>query len=273
MSKPRKHLLIQVMFVIPILLGTSCYASATLPLLSAQHDMSYFDKVPMTSSSVQLEIPDYEGIKRDTYYLLAYQVSVIGILYTMPEGISGWSEETKNSYSFSKWKENVQHPEWDKDDYFINYALHPYWGAAYYVRARERRLNHHQAFWYSTALSTLYEFGFEALFERPSIQDLVVTPIGGAVLGDYFMRLRRNILEREMLGEVNMKDRWLLLVTDPLGTINNKVDRFFGRYAEFEMRTFIRTRPVQRDEQLAPLQHYPETNRKRAFGIELKLRF
>jgi hypothetical protein len=32
-------------------------------------------------------------------------------------------------------------------------------------------------------LSGLYEFGLEALFERPSYQDLTVTPMAGALLG------------------------------------------------------------------------------------------
>jgi hypothetical protein len=31
--------------------------------------------------------------------------------------------------------------------------------------------------------SLLYEFGIEALFERPSYQDLIVTPVGGLLLG------------------------------------------------------------------------------------------
>jgi hypothetical protein len=33
--------------------------------------------------------------------------------------------------------------------------------------------------------SAPYEFGVEALFERPSYQDLFVTPIGGALLGGF----------------------------------------------------------------------------------------
>jgi O-acetylhomoserine/O-acetylserine sulfhydrylase len=60
-------------------------------------------------------------------------------------------------------------------------------------RARERGFDERASFWYSFAMSTAYEFGAEALFEQPSIQDLIVTPVGGVILGEYFIRLRARI--------------------------------------------------------------------------------
>jgi len=265
--------LIRAIALIPMLFSATCYASDNMPAVATEPNLPYPDNVPSSLVSEKRVRPDYEGLKRDTYYLFAYQFAVIGMLYVMPEGISGWSEESKDNYSFSQWKENVRHAEWDKDDYVINYVLHPYWGAAYYVRGRERDLSRTQAFWYSTALSTLYEYGFEALFERPSIQDLVVTPLAGIVVGDYFMQLRGDILERQRLGETSTKDRWLLLATDPLGAVNNRVDRFFGRDADFSVRTYLRTQYTRPAEPLTSHQPYTEETSQRTFGIELKIRF
>jgi hypothetical protein len=171
--------------------------------------------------------PDWPGIGRDTAYFLGYQFVAVGILFVAPESISGWSEEDKDNYDIDKWKANVRDPIWDKDAWWINYITHPYWGAAYYIRARERGFEPMPAFWYSALLSTLFEFGAEALFERPSYQDLVVTPVAGALIGEYlFSPLRERI--RAKPGQLVWSDKALLFATDPLGVLNAEVDRLFG---------------------------------------------
>jgi hypothetical protein len=171
--------------------------------------------------------PDWSGLGRDTGYFLGYQFVAIGVLYIAPESISGWSEEDKANYSFSKWKENVRNPTWDDDAWWINYITHPYWGAAYYIRGRERGLERMPAFWFSAFLSTLFEFGAEALFEPPSYQDLVVTPVAGALIGEYLFAPLRNRI-RAKPGRLTGSDKTLLFVTDPLGILNAEVDRWLG---------------------------------------------
>lgn len=179
---------------------------------------------------------DRKGLRRDTLYFVGYQVVTIGVLYAMPESVSGWSDEQREDYSLSEWWENVQNPTRDEDDYLINYVLHPYWGAAYYVRGRERGLTGGQAFWYSAGMSALYEFGAEALFEQPSIQDLIVTPVGGALVGRWFMSARERIRLRSAdRGRRTTRERWIWVLTDPLGAINRKVDGWLGRDAHFRM--------------------------------------
>jgi len=67
-------------------------------------------------------------------------------------------------------------------------------------------------------LSTLFEFGVEAMFEEPSIQDLVVTPVFGSLLGVYFMRLRETVKQRNAgVTNVSTGDKVLMFATDPLG--------------------------------------------------------
>ncbi len=173
--------------------------------------------------------PDKSGLIRDTKLFLLYQVAVVGVLYMMPESVSQWSEDDKNGNVFGKWDENVNNLRKDKDDWGINFIGHPYFGAVYYVRARHRGYDRQDSFLYATIMSTIYEYGIEALFEPVSIQDLIFTPIGGAVMGEYFMiareKIKRNIAAK---GYADTSDKVNLFFTDPLGTINAKVNKMFG---------------------------------------------
>ena len=171
--------------------------------------------------------PDYRGAARDTGYFMLYQTVIIGVIYVLPESISGWSKEDKENYSKDTWKENVRNPHWDDDDFVINYVLHPYWGATYYVRGRERGFSPTQSFFFSAGLSFLYEFGFEALFEQPSYQDLIVTPVAGSLLGEYWFWGLRNRIKAKP-GSLTWQDKTILVLTDPLGTAGTLTDRLLG---------------------------------------------
>jgi len=172
---------------------------------------------------------DKAGLIKDTKYFFAYQVAIVGLLYISPQSFSGWSDEQKDEFSFDKYKNNVRHAVWDTDQWDINYIMHPYWGSAYYVRARERGYDENAAFWYSAALSASFEFGFEAFFEEPSLQDIIVTPVAGAFLGMYFMKLRKEIRARHVSGEKETwSDAWIMALSDPLGAMNAKTDEWFG---------------------------------------------
>jgi len=186
------------------------------------------DQAISTDPAVRSE-PDRAGLRRDSAYLLSLQVATVVILYAMPESISNWSEEQKETYSLADWWENVRNPTWDDDQFWLNYIAHPYWGAAYYVRARERGFDEQASFWYSAAMSTAFEFGAEALFEQPSIQDIIVTPVGGVIVGEYFMRVRARVAERVTPGEpMAFRDRAILWLTDPIGAINRQVQSWLG---------------------------------------------
>lgn len=171
--------------------------------------------------------PDWSGAARDTAYFFGYQFAAVALLYFAPESISGWSDEQKENYSLDKWRNNVSRPVWDEDKWWINYLLHPYWGGAYYIRARERGLERPQSFWYSALLSAIYEYGAEALAEPVSIQDLVVTPVAGSLVGEYlFAPLRARI--RAKPGELDWSDKAILFATDPLGVLSAETDRLLG---------------------------------------------
>jgi hypothetical protein len=183
---------------------------------------------------------DYPGLRRDAAYFLGYQFFIVGLLYVMPEEVSAWTEEQKEEYTFEKWWDNVSHPRWDPDEWYINYILHPYWGMTYYTRGRERGLSETGAFWFSFTLSSIYEFGLEALFEPVSIQDVIFTPGVGALLGWYFEDTRREIKQQSTF---STWDKTILIATDPLGTLNTMVDNLFGVgvESEFALRSFYQS--------------------------------
>ncbi|MGZ8994155.1 MAG: DUF3943 domain-containing protein [Burkholderiaceae bacterium] len=169
-------------------------------------------------------IADWSGVKRDTLYFLGYQAVVVAVLYALPDEQTRFD---KDNAGFNKWRENVTNPVWDEDKFYLNYILHPYWGATYYIRGRERGLTRWQSFGYSALLSSLYEYGAEAFFEPVSYQDLIVTPVIGSLLGELvFSPLRDHIRTRP--GGPDRFDHLLLVLTDPMGTVNEMVDRLFG---------------------------------------------
>ena len=84
---------------------------------------------------------------------------------------------------------------WDHDNWVFNCVLHPYGGAAYYMSARSQGFNSWQSALYSFGISTLFwEYGIEAFMEYPSIQDLIITPIIGSLIGEQFYKIKRSIV-------------------------------------------------------------------------------
>lgn len=246
--------------------------SALIVRAAAEHEQ---DELPRHSArdNHPAGAPDWRGIKRDTGYFVAYQFVAIGILYAAPESISSWSDEQKDDRDFDKWKDNAGDPQWDKDDWWINYILHPYWGGAYYIRAQERGLNSGQSFWYSALLSTLYEFGAEAIFEAPSYQDIIVTPVAGSLLGHYlFMPLRERI--RAQRGEPDWAGKTLLFLTDPLGVISVQTDKFLGVGTDVSLQLvpMVSNSPLMIPGQVADLQSQDPTESSTVQGWGLQMR-
>lgn len=197
------------------------------------------DNHRVLSNGMVLSIPeqsDAEGLKQDTKLFLIYQVAVVGVLYLMPESVSKWKPENKQGNIFRKWDDNVNNLRRDHDDWEVNYIGHPYFGAVYYVRARYRGYSREQSLGYAAAMSTIYEYGIEALFEPASLQDLIFTPIGGAVMGEYFMIGRQKVLNKiEATGEKTWTDTLALFFTDPFGAINKGVMSTFGKQSRLDV--------------------------------------
>lgn len=165
---------------------------------------------------------DNDMLRRNTLTMFGAGAATMGFLYMMPSGFTNWEDDNKSP--FRKWWDNVsREPVWDKDDIFLNYVTHPYAGAIYFMGARSSGANFWTSAAYSFALSTFFwEYGIEAFAERPSIQDLIVTPVAGSVLGEWFYRVKRDILEND--GQLWGSAVWgktALFLMDPITEVNN----------------------------------------------------
>lgn len=214
---------------------------------------------------------DWAGIGRDTAFFLGYQAMIGSILYVLPEDVTGWKESDRREL-LGIWWDNVRDPHWDSDSWWVNYLGHPYWGAAYYVRARERGFGEVGSFAYSVLLSTLFEFGMESFFEAPSYQDLIVTPVAGALLGAFVFEPIRNAIKAKP--ELRWHDYALLVATDPLGGLNSVFEWLFGIKSEIRLqfRTLAVAVPGNPRDGTSSKGH-ERSQRVRGVGVELSLRY
>lgn len=150
--------------------------------------------------------PYWHGMWINTAVLSGAFIGTLFVLELLPEDATTWNRASLRRVPFYKrWYRNVfkRGPEWDHDNPIFNYVLHPYAGAAYFMGARTCGFNFWQSMLYSAIISTVgWEFGIEACMERPSYQDLFVTPIIGSLLGEGCYRAKRFIVDNdyELLG-------------------------------------------------------------------------
>jgi hypothetical protein len=155
--------------------------------------------------------------------------AMIGVLLLLPESITKWDKSKAGSLG-DKWKENVKAgPVVDKDDWFINYIGHPLSGMAYHVRARKAGLNKWESFGFSVFMSTVFwEYGLEAFAETPSIQDLIITPIVGSLMGELAFSAIEKIEENKgMLWGSNRMGSIASALLDPAGSMSGGINKLF----------------------------------------------
>ncbi len=146
-------------------------------------------------------------------------IEVVGmtVLICLPKEITKWSDDwaqdawrnLKRSFSIA--------PVWDKDDWQLNYIGHPIAGSYYYNALRSQNASRFHSFLFSTAQSFIWEYIIEGVAERPSIQDIFVTPVVGSLLGEAThlatMGMRKN--------GFNFIEKVFVLLLNPMFVINN----------------------------------------------------
>ncbi|GAB6097957.1 hypothetical protein JCM14469_42110 [Desulfatiferula olefinivorans] len=180
-------------------------------------------------------------ITSDSGSILAMAVGTIAFLYVMPESFSKWPQDKKDLSPNKLWErydKNVSNgPVWDKDEWEVNYIGHPYFGAAYYTHAINKDFTRLEALSYSFMMSTcLYEYGLEAFFEDPSIQDIIVTPLAGALFGEAFITMAERIRDNgdTVLGSKTLGTLCLFMM-DPISVTLVPINRFNERYSKLRM--------------------------------------
>jgi len=118
--------------------------------------------------------------------LLAHGMQGLGYaaLAVLPSSISGWNDETFRHYGENMKRAFTSPPVFDRDHWYINYLGHPYQGAAFYNSVRSQNARIWQSSLFTLGHVLLWEYAIEAGVEQPSIQDLIVTPLAGIVVGE-----------------------------------------------------------------------------------------
>ena len=171
--------------------------------------------------------PNYHRLAANTAVLFGGGITALVVLDLLPSDATNWnkSDETKVSMTERYYRNVMDGPHWDGDNPIFNYILHPYAGAAYFMSARSQGFNFWYSALYSFAISTFFwEYGIEAFMEIPSWQDLIITPVGGAIVGELFYKAKRYIVEHD----------YRLLGWKPLGYIAaflcDPVNEFLGYF-------------------------------------------
>ena len=164
--------------------------------------------------------PCGKKIFRGSKLALGFGVMIAGILEILPERISKWEKDDK--WNRTKMKNNfisayTNPPVIDHDLWLINYIGHPYQGGFYYNNIRSQGANIWTSSVYCLGQSLVWEYVLESSFERPSIQDLITTPIGGVIIGE----LAHIITFKMSKNGFNTLEKIVVCVINPSYAINN----------------------------------------------------
>lgn len=214
-------------------IASECQADTTMAAIEhpGLMDVPDIKSIYCHPYSMTFNSPDWKRMWTNTSVLIGAYVGTLLVLECLPEDATSWNRaEIQDVPLFKRWYNHVikEGPEWDHDNPIFNYVLHPYAGAAYFMAARSCGFNFWRSFLYSACISTIgWEFGIEAFMERPSIQDIFITPIVGSVIGECFYKAKRRIVENdyELLGSKILGNVVVFLI-DP---VNEVVDIFRGR--------------------------------------------
>jgi hypothetical protein len=121
---------------------------------------------------------------RGSLFILGIDGAGYAGLALLDTTISGW-----NSGSFANYRGNMERaftspPVVDHDKWYINYIGHPYAGALFYNAVRSQNAKMWQSSLFCLGHVLVWEYVIESGLEQPSIQDLIVTPLAGIVLGE-----------------------------------------------------------------------------------------
>jgi hypothetical protein len=113
------------------------------------------------------------------------------------------------------WKNNIKNGwEWDNDRFGINFIGHPHSGNTYFNEARSNGYSYWGSFPFAVGGSLMWEYFGEN--SKPSINDIINTPISGAFLGEVLYRVSSNILDDRTRGRERVfRELFAALINPP----------------------------------------------------------
>jgi hypothetical protein len=159
----------------------------------------------------------WKKIGRAELFIGGAELFGITVLMLSPKEVTGWSPDwTQDAWRNMKRSLSTL-PVWDDDDWQINYVGHPIAGSFYYNSLRSQNASIFHSFLFATAQSFIWEYFIEATAEKPSTQDLIVTPVVGAILGESTHRLTMNMRRNGF----NFFEKVFVIIFNPMFAINN----------------------------------------------------
>jgi hypothetical protein len=160
-----------------------------------------------------------EGIHRQLWFVtsgvLGVQLISVAVMSALPNHVTQWgTPDITNIF-----RNFTGLPRFDSDPWGWNYVAHPISGAEYYLLARNRHANWWQSLVYSASLSLFWEAVTEGIYERWSYQDLLITPIAGAVFGELRYQLKLALIDRSTGRADALWKKILIVILDPFDAI------------------------------------------------------
>ena len=124
---------------------------------------------------------------RGTGYSFLFSLSIGMYLVVAPPEITQWYAENKFKLPVMQKqyrKTFTTPPVIDHDLWVVNYIGHPYQGSYYYNTIRSQGGTLLQSSLHNLFQSLFWEYVWEGGVEQPSIQDIIVTPIAGSLVGE-----------------------------------------------------------------------------------------
>ncbi len=123
----------------------------------------------------------------------------------------------------STWWDNLSYGfEWDDNTFQVNQFGHPYQGNNYFNAGRANGMS----FWESAPLAALGSLTWEYFGERhkASLNDLVMTTLGGISLGEMFHRTGWLIRDTRKTGKGRFFNEFAAMVIDPVTGLNRFIN-------------------------------------------------
>lgn len=147
--------------------------------------------------------------------ITAVEFGLLAVTASMPKDWTGWSNRFIQDGLSNLGEAYTNPPVWDDDFWFHNYVGHPYGGSVYYNTTRSQGASVGASFLFVTVMSTQWEYFFEAFAERPSIQDLLITPVTGTILGEGIHRMTLSMKKNG----TSLPEKAVILVLNPMSVL------------------------------------------------------
>jgi len=143
--------------------------------------------------------------------IVGFELALMGVMMALPREAMKWEPDFVQDAVHNLGDHLTSAPVWDQDDWMLNYVGHPYAGSIYYNTVRAQGASPWQSFLFAFGASTFWEYVVEGTAEPASAQDLIVTPVGGALVGELVHQLTLQLKK----GGTNVLEGIVITILNP----------------------------------------------------------